>query len=197
MIFSVFGYAYKADNSVTLFFNVQDIPSQTAGIDILIPIEENSDEYAAFNSYNDLFGINDLIYITDESEIAYYNVNGYISYLCHLKNADIDCRQAENGQFVVNVNNLDYFIEQGSFAVAFIDNQGNILSTTDTISIKNCLFRQFESVSITDSKAKVNYYFNPYYILPFVSLIIAVIVLVLLKLKKLHKSRYKSGDGSV
>lgn len=194
MTVSVSCYAYKTGNTLVVFLNINDIPSQTAGIDLLIPIDEKFDKYVSFNNYNDLLGINDSISITAESEIAYYNANGYVSYLCHFNNAVVDCYQGETEQIVVNVNNLDYFIEQGSFIIAFIDNQGKVLSTTNTISIKNGFFKQFESVSVKNNQAKVNYYFNPYYIVPLVSLITAIIVLVLLRLRTL-KSKNKR-DGS-
>lgn len=195
MIVSISCYAYKADNTLVLFLNINDVPSQTSGVDILIQMNKESDEYVSFNNYNDLWGINSVISITEESEIAYYNANGYISYLCHFNNANIGYYQDATEQVVVNVNNLDYFIEQGSFIIAFIDNQGNILSTTNKISVKNSIFKQFESVSVKNYQTKVNYYFNPYYILPLVSLIIAVVTLMLLKLKALKNKN--QGDCSV
>lgn len=183
MSVSVPCYAYKRGNSLTLFFNPSELDSQTAGIDVLVPIDEKSAEYSTFNNYDDLMGINSLISITDKSQISHYNTNGYISYLCHFKNADIDCNQNTNDQIVVNVNNLDYFLEQGSFIIAFIDSQGNILSTTDTVSIKDGLFKQFQSVSVSNYQAKVNYYFNPYYILPSIVLAVLVVTVILLRLK--------------
>lgn len=185
MTVSISCYAYKADNNLVLFFNINDVDAQTAGIDILIQIDEKSNEYISFNNYNDLMGINDSISITDESQISDYDTNGYISYLCHFYNANIDYYQDSTNQVVVNINNLDYFVEQGSFIIAFIDNQGNILSTTNTISIKNGMIKKLESVSVNNYQATANYYFNPYYILPLVSLIIAVIAVILLRLKAL------------
>lgn len=188
-------YAYKRGDSLTLFFNPSELDSQTAGIDILVPIDEKSDEYSTFNNYDDLTGINSLISITDKSSVSHYNTNGYISYLCHFKNADIECYQNVNNQVVVNVNNLDYFLEQGSFIIAFIDSQGNILSTTNTVSIKDGLFKQFESVSVSNYQAKVNYYFNHYYILPPVMLTVLVITVILLRLKA-RKNKNK-GNGAL
>lgn len=190
MSVSVPCYAYKRGDSLTLYFNLSELDSQTAGVDILVPIDEKSDEYSALNNYDDLMGINSLISITDKSQVSHYDTNGYISYLCHFKNADIECHQNANDQIIVNVNNLDYFLEQGSFIIAFIDSQGNVLSVTNTVSIKDGLFKQFESVSVSNYQAKVNYYFNPYYILPPVMLTVLVITVILLRLKaRKNKSR--------
>lgn len=189
MSVSVPCYAYKRSNDLRLYFNLSEVDEKTAGIDILVPIDEKSEKYSSFNNYNDLMGINALISITDESQISNYNTNGYISYLCHFKNADIDCSQNSDNQIVVNVNNLDYFLEQGSFIIAFIDSQGNILSTTNTVSIKDGLFKQFESVSVSNYQAKVNYYFNPYYILPPVMLTVLVITVILLRLEAVKNKK--------
>lgn len=195
MSVSVPCYAYKRGNSLTLYFNQSELDSQTAGIDILVPIDEKSEEYSTFDNYDDLMGINSLISITDKSQISHYDKNGYISYLCHFKNAYIDCNQNSDNQIVVNVNHLDYFLEQGSFIIAFIDSQGNILSVTNTVSIKDGLFKQFESVSVSNYQAKVNYYFNPYYILPPIILAVLVVTVVLLKIKASKNKR--RGNGSL
>lgn len=182
-------YAYKRSNDLTLYFNLSEVDAKTAGIDILVPIDEKSEKYSSFNNYNDLMGINGLISITDKSQISNYDTNGYISYLCHFKNADIDCNQNSDNQIVVNVNNLDYFLEQGSFIIAFIDSQGNILSTTNVVSVKDGLFKQFESVSVSNYQAKVNYYFNPYYILPLIISAVLVITVILLRLKAIKNKK--------
>lgn len=184
-------YAYKAGNSWCVSFTANDLPAQTAGIDILVQIDKQSDEYVSLNTYTDLSGINSFIEITDESQISYYDTNGYISYLCHFNGAVIDytgCYQDSAEELSVSFDNLDYFVDKGSIIIAFIDNQGNVLSMSTPISIKNGLFRQFESLSL-NHEVTVNYYYNPYYIVPSVSLIAAVIILILLRLGKLKKAK--------
>ena len=185
-------YAYNAGNSWCVSFTINDLPAQTAGIDILVQIDKQSDEYVSLNTYTDLSGINDFIEITDESQISYYDTNGYISYLCHFNGAVIDylgCYSEYSEELNVKVNNLDYFVDKGSIIIAFIDKEGTVLSTSTPISIKNGLFRQFESLSLNNHEVTVNYYYNPYYIVPSVSLIAAVIILILLRLGKLKKAK--------
>ena len=185
-------YAYNAGNSWWVSFTANDLPAQTAGIDILVQMDKQSDEYVSLNTYTDLLGINDFIEITDESQISNYDINGYISYLCHFNGAVIDylsCYSEYSEELSVSFDNLDYFIDKGSIIIAFIDEEGNVLSTSSPISIKNGLFRQFESLSLNNHEVTVNYYYNPYYIVPSVSLITAVIILILLKLGKLKKAK--------
>ncbi|MCH5171119.1 MAG: hypothetical protein J1F24_07515 [Oscillospiraceae bacterium] len=185
-------YAYNAGDSLDVSFKINDLPAQTAGIDILVQIDKQSDEYVSLNTYTDLLGINDFIEITDESQISYYDTNGYISYLCHFNGAIIDylgCYQEYSEELNVKVNNLDYFVDKGSIIIAFIDKEGTVLSTSTPISIKNGLFRQFRSLSLNNHKVTVDYYYNPYYILPSVVLITAVVILILLRLGKLKKAK--------
>lgn len=185
-------YAYNAGNSWWVSFTANDLPAQTAGIDILVQIDKQSDEYVSLNTYTDLLGINDFIEITDESQISNYDTNGYISYLCHFNGAVIDylgCYSEYSEELSVSFDNLDYFIDKGSIIIAFIDEEGNVLSTSSPISIKNGLFRQFRSLSLNNHKVTVDYYYNPYYILPSVVLITAVVILILLRLKKLKKAK--------
>lgn len=185
-------YAYKTSDSLDVSFKINDLPAQTAGIDILVQMDKQSDEYVSLNTYTDLLGINSFIEITDESQISYYDTNGYISYLCHFNGAVIDytgCYQDSAEELSVSFDNFDYFVDKGSIIIAFIDNQGNVLSTSNPISIKNGLFRQFRNLSLNNHEFTVDYYYNPYYILPSVVLITAVVILILLRLGKLKKAK--------
>ena len=126
-----------------LRIDYKNAPKETAYVDILVQMNREDPAYVDFTQppqhfvreYTDENGAWQCEYvnlpITEESEIAKWNENGYVSLTLHHKAVEA-LRTGKNDSL-----NIDgYFLEDiykryGKVRVAYVDDEGNVLKVTD------------------------------------------------------------------
>ena len=126
-----------------LSIEYENAPKETAYVDILVQMNREDPAYVDFTQppqhfvreYTDENGAWQCEYvnlpITEESEIAKWNENGYVSLTLHHKAVEA-LRTGKNDSL-----NIDgYFLEDiykryGIVRVAYVDDEGNVLKVTD------------------------------------------------------------------
>lgn len=114
--------------------NLENMPQDTAYIDMLVPIKENDERYVAFNEKEG---------IPKDSEIVYYSDDGFQSYTFHVKTAKsiikpYDLNGKKYVEFFCDEEAQDINFDWVDYKVvrfAYLDQNGNILGITDTAEI--------------------------------------------------------------
>ena len=155
----------------------EDIPAETAYIDLLLPIAEIPECYTEWNQTYSADGIaSENIHISTDSAIANYNEDGYCSFLAHFEHAKITVSPSDdNGLWVTfgddNYENLYYFQKCKSIKLAFVDKDGNILKVTEAVSVRDRIFSSFQNIELHGDTVKCVYSFNPYRSVPIAVLV--------------------------
>lgn len=155
----------------------EDIPAETAYIDLLLPIAEIPECYTEWNQTYSADGIaSENIHISADSAIANYNEDGYCSFLAHFEQAKITVSPSDdNGLWVTfgddNYENLYYFQKCKSIKLAFVDKDGNILKVTEAVSVRDRIFSSFQNIELHGDTVKCVYSFNPYRSVPIAVLV--------------------------
>lgn len=146
----------------------EDIPTETAYIDLLLPFAEIPECYTEWNQTYSADGIAyENIQISADSAIANYSEDGYCSFLAHFEHAKITVSPSnDSGLWVTfgddNYENLYYFQKCKSIKLAFVDKDGNILKVTEAVSVRDRLFSYFQNIELYGDTVKCVYAFNPY-----------------------------------
>ena len=129
--------------SYSYTFHLDDLPSNTAYVDLLIPLAENDDAYSPLVSENlpDTFPAN--------AQIVAYNEDGYRSYTFHYQNAvsiikvsSDDCVEFfTTDQPVMNIiapgqGHREHIEEMGSVRLAMLDEKGNVLQVSRELILR-------------------------------------------------------------
>ena len=129
--------AWRPDYSFRCSVDNYLMPDNTVYIDLLMPISVNDDAYIDFNDKN-----GELYNISKESEIAKYNVDGYISYTFHIKDAKSqmlpeNCEVVFADSYDVE-SEFDYDYCRKKFKkikIAYLTAEGDIISVTNSAKV--------------------------------------------------------------
>lgn len=138
MIFCNSSYAYALDFAPDIIHICADnVPENTAYIDILVPLDKDSSYYTDFRNPPLWYVENDEnkpLLIDEDSQIAKYNDNGYCSLSIHTKYV----KTTESYTSVICLNDtVDNIYEKfKDFKAVYVDENGNILKITDTFSVE-------------------------------------------------------------
>ncbi|MFV0412284.1 MAG: hypothetical protein ACK5L3_03305 [Oscillospiraceae bacterium] len=185
--------------SLVIYFD-EKLPTDIAYVDLLVPIEVSSNDYSEFNRAN-----GSKFNISDTSQIAQYNENGFVSYTFHFKGASSgmviqgpEYESSYSVRFETGLEDLESKIDY--IEVAFLNSQGDILHITEPIKIASTLKGYFTGgIDINPNTFKVinnGYYKNIWMFIVFpilmiprmaFSVILEVIIAYIFKLKPLRK----------
>ncbi|MCM1508134.1 MAG: hypothetical protein NC177_13545 [Ruminococcus flavefaciens] len=138
MIFCNVSYAYALDfDPDMIHICADDVLENTVYIDILVPLDKDSNDYTDFRSPPLWYvenGENKPLLIDEDSQIAKYNDNGYGSITLHTEYV----KQVEIYTSVICLNyTVDNIYEKfKDFKAVYVDENGNILKITDTFSVE-------------------------------------------------------------
>ena len=108
----------------------ENVPENTAYVDILVKLPESSADYVDFAEWDSppqaLAGYEDIM-ITPDSEIAKLNDNGYVSLSVHYRGC---MGFSETGQLLLNDDIITVSKRYGQFKAAYADSSGNVLDIT-------------------------------------------------------------------
>lgn len=190
--------AYKPSPYLVADCHQADIPSQTAYVDLLLPLQENDDLFVTQKDETEIYLFTDrtAFEIDPASEIATYN-DGYYSYLFHFNGSTITINtNAYSGEISIQYGAqqelLQYIEKMHSCKLAFVDAQGGILEISDAFTVRDRLFRDFRKLLISGKSVSVEYVINLYQSV--FSVIIFLVtagmcLAIFLRLKKIHFRR--------
>ncbi|MCL1866117.1 MAG: hypothetical protein FWF82_01765 [Oscillospiraceae bacterium] len=156
-------YANSAPPPPCILLIVKNVPEDAVYADMLIKINPDSSEYVDFNSVN-----GELFEIPDDSPIALFNQDGFMSFTFHYKdslsemspqmysswhNGDVFAMFTGEGENSESYNQL-YDIEENYhiIKIALFDEGGNIISISNEIDIKpRTVWNYFNSEIIYDA----------------------------------------------
>lgn len=185
-------YAYRLSPYLYMETTLDDIPKNTAYIDLLLPIQKKDEHFVAqkeeISSVHHIFD-NSLLQLPRDCEIANYD-DAYYSYLFHFNDSTISVRPIEDG-FYINYGEEqklldDYLLNVDDFKVAFVDAQGNIIQVSDSLSAKSSLTKEFTNLKIVNGEVSEEYMDIPlfsYSIYIFPLCIIGIVIAVIHKQK--------------
>lgn len=191
-----FAWDINPDNVLIQYENV---PENTAFIDILFEAHEDDGNIVALNEYNAEF-----YSIDGEGEIVRYS-DGYLSFLFRNKYSAAEDVCDESGSILIGFNgttNYDIFNEYREFKIAFCDAEGNILGVTNSVKAdgrgqQGTLY----DISVNGKKLVCNVDNGPYEglwkviraVLLAAALIVACIILLIVSsVRRVVKRRYAS-----
>ena len=130
-------FAWIPSDVIMCDIDIDNMPEETAYVDLLIRIDGSDEDYTEFNAENGAkFGI------SEKSEIVSYNDN-FQSYTFHIKNSFSEMKPFDIGdgwycvQFISDTDgSLDEFREKyKAVKLAYLDEFGNVLGLTDEADI--------------------------------------------------------------
>jgi hypothetical protein len=142
-VFPQLGRTPPRDRS-RLDINYYNAPEGTAYVDILVKTDSSDENYTEFNavpqeltySGNDMFLTDgDPLDIDENSEIARYNEDGYMSLSLH--SADVwffDLNKNKNNHLMLHCNFHDLYKKYGEFKLAYVGEHGEVLGVTKKAS---------------------------------------------------------------
>ena len=191
LISSVF--AYIPQESLVCDVKKTLIPENTAYIDMLLPLPEDSTYFCNFNDEN-----GKKYNIDKTSEIVAFCEDGFQSYTFHteyaksrispflLENPDetflcIEFLKDESGIDPIGFGDIDIFGKTYKKArFAYIDKDGNVLAVTNDVDIWNGWSMLSLSVSISGTTAESKTPFNPWLLFEFFVLLAFLFIFLLL-----------------
>lgn len=192
----------KVSTSLELHvLTLDSLPAETAYIDVLLPFGEISDCFTELTTPDiDYTQLGEKIQIPVESQIVNYDTDGFYSYSSHFKNAKITIKKGESNNLWIRFGTYDrddlyYFQKCSSIKLAYIDKYGNIIKTTDQLSVHNRLFFTFQSLELNGKEVKCVYSLNPYHCVPALILLTLLCSAVIVKLDNIKKSRAVRGQS--
>lgn len=136
MIFCNVSPVYALDfDPCQIFIYTDNVPENTAYVDILVPLDKESNDYVDFRNPPLYYGENKLLFIDENSQIAKYNDNGYCSLSIHteyLRNFEV-----YDSRYICLTDKVTSIYEKfKDFRAVYVDENGNILKMTDTFSVE-------------------------------------------------------------
>lgn len=161
--------AYKPSPFLVVQADLSALPKDTAYIDLLLPMKPDDIAFVerkdAVKNLSSLSG-DVLVTIENASEIASYD-QGYYSYLFHFKDStvSVDFNAYEDAALIYYGENqtiLSDLTKMEECKLAFVDEQGNILTTTEAFTIENNFFKDFDYITVKGTAVSAVYHLNPY-----------------------------------
>lgn len=161
LIPSVTVYAWRVDPyNFYISIDKNQMPSQTKYIDILVPLKVSDKEYISLNKEN-----SSTYSISDDSEIVRYcDDEGFRSFLIHYKYSIININK-QNNLHKPNINDSlcvkdnitiwEFANKYRKIKVAYLDENGNILSVTNSAKISTFFTRNIQNGEL-DYRIQVN-----------------------------------------
>ena len=161
------------------FIEISKYPEATVFVDVLVPIDAKNEYYVPHNQQSE---------VSENSEIARYNNDGFMRYAFHVKNANVRTTQSdysENNQknllfeFAADLSdgnnreNEKICRDFKEAKLAYCDKDGNILLVSNAFSLKKP-FNTYGSIDAEMGTVTVNRHFN------FVAIYFCVIVIAIL-----------------
>lgn len=188
-------YAYRPSPFLSIETTPNDLPQNTAYIDLLLPIQESDENFVLQKDEIDtVYNIFDYSYLqlSDTCEIANYN-NGCYSYYFHFNNSTISVFSFENDNHIYihygEEQRLleDYLRKIDSFKLAFVDEQGCIIKVSNSISVQSSLSKSFSNLKIVNGEVSEVYMELPYSRMLIFSCLPCIIVISILMIRKFRK----------
>lgn len=164
-IFAFSAYAYHPDPDLNVQTTLEDIPQNTAYIDLLLPVQEKDSYFVPQKDTLDVvYNLFDYVQLElpNDCEIANYN-DAYYSYYFHFANSTISAFPVGNDDSIyINYGENqklleDYLLKIDSFKLAFVDVQGNIIQMSDSVSVKSSLTKSFSYLKIVNGEVFEEY----------------------------------------
>jgi len=158
---ATWSYHARGRYDVGVDINYRNAPEGTAYVDVLGKIDSSDEDYTDFNVVPQMLfredgmvlGYADSLDIDENSEIAKYNDDGYMSLSVHSKdfryldtNGDGSCR------IVLNCSIKDLYKAPGKFKLAYVGKHGEILGVTKKAS-HVCDPNEFDNITANGDKA--------------------------------------------
>lgn len=167
-LLEVFGfsvYAYRSSPFLNVQATLEDIPQNTAYIDLLLPVQEKDPYFVPQKDELDaVYNIFDYsrVELPNDCEISKYN-DAYYSYYFHFEKSTISAFPVGNDDSIyINYGENqklleDYLLKIDSFKLAFVDVQGNIIQMSDSVSVKSSLTKSFSYLKIVNGEVFEEY----------------------------------------
>ena len=132
--------ANSAPPSFAYTFYLQELPTDTKYVDILIPLNENDDSYVQVNEGN-LPGT-----FLGDAQILTFRQDGYCSYTFHYRDALSDMEVSSEQQVVFFATNQpehtqnghrEQIEEMGTIRLAMLDEKGNVLQVSKELVLNS------------------------------------------------------------
>lgn len=200
-IFSFSVYAYRPSPFLNIETTPDDIPENTAYIDLLLPIQANDANFVIKkDELNTIYNIfdNSYLQLSDKCEIANYN-DVYYSYHFHFDNSTISVFSVENDNHIyINYGENqklldDYLLKINGFKLAFVDEQGCIIKVSDSISINSSISKSFSRLKIVNGEVSEEYIDNSYSKIFIYTLFLCIIVISMIIIQKIRRWSWQSG----
>ncbi len=195
-------FAYRPTPYLCIETTRNDIPKNTAYIDLLLPIQENDKNFVMqkdeTNTVINIFDYSSL-QLPNNCEIANYN-NAYYSYHFHFNNSTISVLSMEDDNHIYidygeNQRLLeDYLLKIDSFRIAFVDDQGCIIKISNSVSAKSPILKSFSNLIIANEEVSEVYMDSPYSSVYICILLLCVIIICIIIIRE---RQGKTGDGSL
>jgi len=172
-------------DTLDIDIDTNDIPSETAYIDLLLPISKDDDNFVEFctdNSVKNIFS-DETIILTNQCEISYFDLNGFKSYNLHYKDSIINDHRSSESIVIVSFgkhSNGDFykFQKYKNIMLAFVDANGRVLKTTETIDIEDSYFMRFSGLSVNNNIVRYNE-LNVYHIVFAMFAVCAIVIVII------------------
>lgn len=149
MIFCTDSRIYALDfDPYQIDLYTDNIPKNTAYIDILVPINKNSYDYIEFRNLLSFYTENSEkkpLLIDQNSQIVQYNDNGYSSLSLHteyIRTAEVHDRKIYLTDTIESI-----YKKYKNFKAVCVDKNGNILKITDTFSVEYAITKPYAFIT--------------------------------------------------
>lgn len=195
MIFCNNSHVYALDfDPCQIELYTDNAPDNTAYIDILIPINKNSDDYIDFKNPPLCYienGENKPLLIDQNSQIAQYNDNGYSSLSLHTEY--IRTTETYGEKIYLNDTIENIYKKYKNFKAVYVDENGNILKITDTFSIEYDITKPYAFITdnnhLTLRIFGINQFTAIIYTVIFFGTILLFLILLIFIIRKSRKKK--------
>lgn len=198
--FTINTYAYAPSQFLSVNVNTNDIPENTAYIDLLIPANDNDANYTneINNENSKVFSIssNDYVNISKDSEIASLMIdNNYYSFLFHFMNASMSANSdlEEPNVIIVQYDNEDKLVktlkEYKALKFAYIDENGNIIDVSNEFNLQDNCMKNYNKIILDGTRVDISYTTNYYVVFAislFTILFFTIIAVIIMKKRRLY-----------
>lgn len=187
----------------------QNAPNGTAYIDVLARISETDDSWTAFNvapsrlvDKSNVSGNTEFIYetlnINENSDIAKYNEDGFVSLTIHSKEIKefqiLKAYGYEADLLILDCFADDLYEKYDNFKIAYVNKNGNILKVIGVVDRDYSASESYALIVNDDKAVYRSFGTSPVigiliFIIPVVFFTFIVILSIFLIIKKLHNNR--------